>query len=97
MAAINWSVPAGDVDLITKIAERACSQGRGDATFRVLLMDIWACHANGCPLDLKGLLEADSFNFSHDVWGIYHYINRNTVTLNECFRPRYAAAQEAKQ
>lgn len=53
-------------------------------------MDVTACHANGCPLDLEKLLHADAFNFSHDVFGIARYINRNTGKLENCFVPRCA-------
>lgn len=53
-------------------------------------MDIIATHANGCPLRLLGLLEADAFNFTHDVCGIRRHLNRNTGKLENCFVPRYA-------
>ncbi len=33
-------------------------------------MDFTACHANGTPLRLDALLEADDFNFMHDAFGI---------------------------
>lgn len=35
-----------------------------------ILMDIDACHCNGCPLQLQALLDADDANFAHDVFGI---------------------------
>jgi len=54
-------------------------------------MDVTACHANGNKLDLAGLLAADDFNFSHDVFGIYRHIDRDTGKLGNCFRPRYSA------
>lgn len=55
-----------------------------------LEMDIAACHANGCPLDLERLSAADDFNFSHDVFGIVRHLNRDTGELENHFRPRYA-------
>lgn len=54
-------------------------------------MDITACHLNGCPLKLDALLDADGFNFAHDVFGIRQHINRETGKLQDFFLPRYAA------
>ena len=56
-----------------------------------ILMDVDACHSNGCPLQLQALLDADDFNFAHDVFGIRRNINRQTGQLMNCFWPRYAA------
>lgn len=55
-----------------------------------LEMDLIACNANGCKLDLKGILTADNFNLMHDVRGIQRHINRETGKLENCFVPRYA-------
>lgn len=61
-------------------------------------MDLTACHANGCPLDLKRLLAADDFNFSHDVLGIERHMCRDTGQLKDHFLPRFASkTQEAGQ
>lgn len=54
-------------------------------------MDFTATHANGCPLRLEALLEADDFNFMHDAFGIARHIDRETGKLGNCFLPRYAA------
>ena len=53
-------------------------------------MDITACHANGNPLKLHELYNADEFNFAHDVCGIRQHINRKTGKLENCFLPRYS-------
>lgn len=63
-------------------------------TRRDLMMDITAVHANGMPLRLQELLEADAFNFSHDIFGILRYIDRRTGTLGDCFVPRFAAHEK---
>lgn len=55
-----------------------------------LLMDVEATHCNGCPLKLRELLEADDFNFTHDMIGIQRHLNRKTGHLEDCFVPRYA-------
>jgi len=51
-------------------------------------MDITACHANGCPLDLKKLRAAPDFDFVHDVVGIMHHIDRRDGKLVNFFLPR---------
>lgn len=55
-----------------------------------LLMDLSACHSNGCPLDFERLEQADDFNLMHDVGGIHRHINRRTGKLENCFLPRCA-------
>lgn len=56
------------------------------------LMDLEACHCNGCPLDLVALAAADrEEDVVHDVAGISRYLNRDTGKLEEHFWPRYAS------
>ena len=43
-----------------------------------------------CPLKLQELLNADEFDFWHDIFGIYKNLNRQTKKLENCFVPRYA-------
>ena len=62
----------------------------------VIEMDVLATHANGCPLDLERLSQADDFNVAHDVFGIYRHINRETGDLEGCFMPRFAKPQAAE-
>jgi len=54
------------------------------------LMDVTACHLNGCPLRLQELLDTDTFNFAHDVFGIRRHLSRETGELGDCFLPRFA-------
>jgi len=54
-------------------------------------MDLCATIAQGVPLRLTELLEADNFNFAHDIAGIYRHIDRSTGKLGGFFRPRFAA------
>ena len=42
------------------------------------------------PLRLKDFLEADDFNFAHDILGITKYLNRKTWDYNEFFLPRFS-------
>ena len=62
-----------------------------------LTMDLTACHANGCELELSELLEAPDGDFWHDINGIQDHISRNTGKLEDFFVPRYAASQRTKE
>jgi hypothetical protein len=61
-----------------------------------LMMDIEACHCNGCPIDLVALLNAErDTDLVHDVSGIERHMNRDTGQLDEGFTPRYSVASLA--
>lgn len=90
---INWEVSPQDKALITQIANRACrilaaNGEEADQTHEE--MNITACHNNGMPLNLQKMLDADEFDFMHDVCGIDRHIDRNTGQLKNCFLPRFA-------
>lgn len=98
---ISFQTTQGEAALISKIAERADREIYRPAAFSQTRldteMDLTACHANGCPLDLEKLLLADRVNFAHDLLGIRHHLDRddNSPTggkLKDCFFPRFAAA-----
>lgn len=56
------------------------------------MMDLEACHCNGCPLDLEGLRDLSrDVDLVHDVAGIGRYLDRETGKLTSAFTPRYAA------
>jgi hypothetical protein len=56
-----------------------------------LIMDLTACHANGCKLRLADLAKARAVDLAHDVQGIQRHIERTTGKLAGCFLPRFAA------
>jgi len=91
---IKWATNSEDMELEAKIAKRAVVMAK---KFNVqydqmtVIMDIDACHNNGNPLKLQELLEADDFNFGHDVFGIRQHINRTNGKLKNCFVPRYSS------
>lgn len=100
---ISFDVTNAERVVIKHIARRARTFWKTHAAFidikppslQHFEMDIMACHANGCRLDLLRLLDADDFTFSHDVFGIYRHIDRddNSPTggmLLNCFLPRCA-------
>lgn len=90
---IKFNATRDELDLIVKIAERAVALA---ATHKVdydqltAIMDINACHSNGCALRLDELLGADDANFAHDVFGIRRFMDRKTGNLGDCFLPRSA-------
>jgi hypothetical protein len=92
---ISFDVTDDDEDLIHQIVRRAMDPTGHDYSSMIdpltLEMDLTACHANGCPLRLQELLDADNFNFAHDVLGINRHMNRDTGQLEDCFLPRFAA------
>lgn len=93
---INWNIPKADHDLIVAIAKRAFVEFPDyPDTQAALMMDLTAAHANGCPLNLHGLLDFASFDFAHDIYGIRRHINRKTGELENSFCPRCAAPLKA--
>lgn len=84
--------------IIFKIAKRAAAVcKKNNIKFDLLSseMDLMACHANGCPLELERMLEADDVNLMHDVLGIRRHISRKTGKLKHCFLPRFARPRRA--
>ena len=77
---------------VSKILTRAAAMARNSAIpfdKMTLEMDLAATHAH-TPLRLDDLLEADDFNFGHDIFGIMGHIDRTTGKLQDCFLPRFA-------
>lgn len=88
---ISFDVARDEVLTIHAIAKRAATLIGGD-----LLdwdMDVTAVHANGTPLRLAELAEADDLNFAHDLCGIRRHIDRETGNLTDGFLPRFAFNQ----
>ncbi len=86
---IDWAKGTKEeYELASKIAKRAAKLV--DRTVDNISMDIIATHTNGCKLKLQALLDADKFNFLHDVCGIATHLDRTTGKLRDCFFPRYA-------
>lgn len=91
---VSFSVSRTDARVIEQIAERAYRMdmrlneldARKEIEWR---MDFTAVHANGNPLRLDALLEADDFNFAHDAFGIARKLDRSTGKLTDFFSPRF--------
>ena len=82
------------LDLIGKIADRAVNlYAQNDIRVERLnvLMDVITTHFGGCKIRLADLLDADDFNFAHDIGGINRHLDRMTGRLTDGFTPRYSA------
>lgn len=85
---ISFETTAEESEIIARIAVRA--GGHIPRPVIEINMDVTATHCNGCPLRLQQLLDADDFNFLHDIVGIQIHLNRVTGKLENCFLPRFA-------
>lgn len=91
---VSFNVTKGERAVVTLIVKRATEIAKryGQKVDGLsLAMDLCAVHANGCPLRFQDLLDADEFNFCHDVFGIERHIDRDTGALLNCFMPRFLA------
>ena len=79
-----------DLSLIHEITKRYVKMTGNRINQMTVEMDISACHISGNPLDLEGLLNAEDFDFIHDIGGIRVNIDRETGELKNCFYPRYS-------
>jgi hypothetical protein len=92
-----------DARLIHQIADRAvclAAHIRGQSGARIdrlsVVMDLIAVHANGAPLDLTALLNAEDPAFVADVCGIQNHLDRASGRLTGGFTPRHAAQDAAE-
>lgn len=77
------------MELISKIAERAEKMGLLASDRFTFLMDM--SHANaGFDLRMNDLLNAEDFDFAHDVVGIQSNINRTTGKMDNMFVSRFS-------
>jgi hypothetical protein len=96
MKMISFRVSNPDSELIDKIVDRFMGGADPSEESLDVTMDLTACHANGCPLDLQKLLDAPDATFFHDVRGIRRFINRETGQIpKSSFSPRCAAKGHA--
>ena len=88
MKSINWDVSTEDARLIARIATRA-QKINPEYDGVTVAMDLTACHANGCALDLAAMHKADKAALMHDVIGINSHLNHDTGKLSGHFEPRF--------
>lgn len=97
--SVSFDVSDEDAALISTIVDRieAIVEAQDGVLDRLsTAMDLTACHANGCPLDLPKLAAADNFNLAHDVFGIARHLDRKTGKLRDYFDPRCSMPKTAE-
>jgi len=92
---VKFATTVEELTLIGRIFDRAdrlglVDSGRGRSGRIMPMMDLAACHANGCPMDFGRMLSADDLDFSHDFLGISRHLDRSTGRLRGRFTPRSA-------
>lgn len=102
MMTVKFTITPEDREIVARIGRRVAELyvERGEEILSSdvvigVLMDLTACHANGCPMDFARLENADDFNLLHDVAGIARHLDRSTGELTDMFRPRFAKKEEA--
>lgn len=88
--SVQFTALKSDYVTISRIAERLEKLRPKTFDRRGLIMDLDACHSNGCPLDFERLLNFPEFDFLHDIYGIYRHLDRKTGKLQNFFMPRCA-------
>lgn len=78
-----------EVDATAAIAKRASKMF--DTLDAITIMILVTEVHRSLPLRLQDLVEADDFNFSHDISGICRHWDRAARVMQNCFRPRFAA------
>lgn len=78
-----------DMLTIIKIVQKADNMGLMHFDRMSLIMDLDVANKK-FDLRLNELLEADDFNFSHEICGIQNNIDRTTKTFMNCFVPRFS-------
>ena len=81
-----------EFETIAKICQRAEEMGIARGERITLVMDIENAHKT-VGLRLNDWLEADNFNFAHDIIGIQNNMNRTTGELEAFFLPRFAKGE----
>jgi hypothetical protein len=78
-----------NLELIVKIVKKAEEKGLLMFDRISLIMDL-ECATKEFNLRLNDFLNADDFNFSHDICGIQNNLNRQTKKMENFFLPRFA-------
>lgn len=93
---VEFKATKTEVETILKVADRVrkaigCRMGKAWLRYRrEIVMDLDACHSNGCPLDFKKMLAVSDADLLHDINGIRASLNRNTGKIVGIFQPRCA-------
>lgn len=82
-----------EFELIVDIIERADKLNIIEHSKETLTLDIVIADKE-FDLQLEQLLNADDFNFSHDIVGIQNNIDRANMKMTGIFVPRYASSEK---
>lgn len=77
------------LNIMVDIAERAEKMNLLFFDRISLIMDL-ECALNEFDLKLNELLNASNFDFTHDINGIQHHLNRQTKEFTNLFVPRFS-------
>lgn len=78
-----------NIQIIANIVKRAEAMDLLMFDKMSLMMDLNCCMTL-FDLRLEDFLNADDFNFSHDIIGIQKNLNRETKNMDNFFLPRFA-------
>ncbi len=88
---ISFKTTKKEAELINKIVDRLQKMVVDPGFNRLThVMDLEACHANGCPLDFERMLAGRDIDLLHDIYGINRHICHETGKLQNCFLPRFS-------
>lgn len=82
-----------ELELIINIVERASKLNIIEHSKETLTLDIVIADKE-FDLRLEQLLNADDFNFAHDIVGIQNNIDRANMRMAGIFVPRYASSEK---
>lgn len=80
-------------ELIVEIAKRAEKSGLLMFNRMTLIMDL-ECATNEFNLRLNDFLNADEYNFTHDIIGIQQNLDRQNKKMENLFVPRFSNFKE---
>lgn len=95
ISGVKFAATLDELALIRKIVERVAKlYPDNPLDVQSSIMDMDACHSNGCPLDLVRMAgwERD-LDLIHDVYGIRNTLDRSTGKIVGLFHPRFAVQQ----
>jgi len=79
--------------IVTRYRKESAKRGYKSIRADQLACSLSACHANGCALNLPGLLDSRVIDLFHDVGGIHDTVSRETGKIVGQFWPRFAVQQ----
>ena len=82
------SLTLRDKKLLTEIKNRIINLPLREFAPDEYITYLKAAHTKATALDFKKLLDADDFNFVHDVFGIRNNLDLKTGKFKRCFLPR---------